>query len=188
MEDREIVALYWQRDQRAIAETAAKYGRYCGAIAANILSSPEDVEESLNDTWMHAWNSMPPHRPKVLSSFLGKLTRYICLKRWRESHSQKRGGGQVALVLDELAGCISGGESPERALQAKELAGILNTFLAALPRTERDVFLRRYWYLDPISAISQRFGFSQSKVKTMLWRTRGKLRTQLEKEGVFDES
>lgn len=185
MEDREIVALYWQRDERAITETAARYGAYCSSIARNILHQAQDVEESVNDTWMNAWNSMPPHRPEVLPAFLGKLTRYICLKKWRERNARKRGGGEAALALEELSESIPDGRSIDEAVQAKELAQIINTFLDGLPETERYIFVCRYWYLDPIAAISARYGFSQSKVKTMLWRTRKKLLMRLEKEGVF---
>ena len=185
MEDREIVDLYWQRDERAIAETAARYGKYCGSIAANILRRPEDVEESVNDTWLNAWNSMPPHKPEVLPSFLGKITRYICLKKWRERYARKRGGGETALAFEELSESIPDGRSIDETVQAKELAQIVNTFLNGLPETERYIFVCRYWYLDPIAAISDQYGFSQSKVKTMLWRTRKKLMLQLEKEGVF---
>ena len=185
MEDREIVDLYWQRDERAIAETAARYGTYCSSIATNILRQPEDVEESVNDTWMNAWNSMPPHRPEVLPSFLGKITRYICLKKWRERYAQKRGGGETALVFEELSESIPYRQSIDETLQAKELAQIVNTFLNGLSETERYIFVCRYWYLDPIATISARYGFSQSKIKTMLWRMRKKLMLQLEKEGVF---
>lgn len=185
MEDREIVELYWQRDERAVAETAARYGKYCGRIASNILCRPEDVEESVNDTWMNAWNSMPPHRPEVLPSFLGKITRHICLKRWRERSAQKRGGGEAELAFEELEESISDGRSIDEAVQVKELGQIVNLFLNGLPETERYVFVCRYWYLDSIAAISAQYGFSQSKVKTMLWRTRKKLMLQLEKEGVF---
>lgn len=185
MEDREIVDLYWQRDERAIAETAARYGTYCSSIATNILHQAEDVEESVNDTWMNAWNSMPPHRPEVLPSFLGKITRYICLKKWRERYAQKRGGGETLMALEELSESIPDGQNIDATLQAKELAQIVDRFLNGLPETERHIFVRRYWYLDPITAISARYGFTQSKVKTMLWRTRKKLMLQLKKEGVF---
>ena len=185
MEDREIVDLYWQRDEWAIAETAAHYGSYCSSIARNILHQTQDVEECVNDTWMNAWNSIPPHRPEVLSSFLGKITRYICLKKWRERCAQKRGGGEAALALEELSESIPDGRHIDEAMQAKELAQIINMFLNELPETARYIFVRRYWYLDSIAAISIQYGLSQSKVKTMLWRTRKKLLLRLEKEGVF---
>jgi len=184
MEDGRIVALYWARDERALAESAAKYGTYCGAIAARILESREDAEESVNDTWVGAWNSMPPHRPERLGAFLGKLTRRIALNRRRDALAGKRGGGTVALALDELAEAVPGGETGEEALEARELARVIDRFLAALPAEERRAFVCRYWYLDAAEEIAERFGWSTSKVKSMLSRTRGRLRETLEKEGV----
>ena len=183
MEDAMIVALYWARDEKAIAETAAKYGAYCHAIAWQILQSREDAEESVNDTWVGAWGSMPPHRPELLSAFLGKITRRVSLKRRRGKGAEKRGGGQPELALDELAECV--GATNDEALEEMELARLIDAFLEALPDTEQRVFVCRYWYLDSIADIAERFGFSESKVKSMLHRTRGRLRACLEKEGVF---
>lgn len=185
MEDRDIVALYWERDQDAIAETEKKYGRYCYAIAYNILYNAEDAEESVNDALMNAWNSMPPHMPSILSVFLGKLTRYVSLKKWRYVRTQKRGGGETALVYEELSDCIPGGKSVEEELQEKELAEMIDCFLDELPAVERHVFICRYWYFDDIAAISKQFGFSNSKVKSMLYRIRKKLLCRLREEGIF---
>ena len=185
MEDQQIVALYWDRSERAIAETSAKYGSYCHAIAFQILASGEDAEESVNDTWLAAWNAMPPHRPAILSAFLGKITRRIAIDRWRSLRAEKRGGGETALALEELEGCVPGGGTVEGEVEAGELARAVDEFVMALPLLQRRVFLRRYWYLDSLPAISQRFGFSQSKVKVMLWRIREKLRLHLEKEGLW---
>lgn len=184
MDDKGILDLYWSRSERAISETAGKYGAYCYTIANNILSSREDAEESVNDTYLAAWNSMPPKRPSCLPAFLGKITRYISLDRWKQRSRLKRGGGEVTLCLEELEGCLSGKESLEDALIRKETLASVNRFLAALPETERKVFLRRYWYLDPVAQIAERFGFSQSKVHSMLHRTREKLGKHLKKEEV----
>jgi len=184
MDDNEIVDLYFDRTETAISQTAAKYGNYCYRIAFNILSNKEDSEESVNDTYLAAWNNMPPRRPNALSAFLGKLTRYISLDRWKARHAYKRGGGEVALSLEELAECLPGGENPEQAYSKKELLRCVNSFLQALTETERKVFVRRYWYLDSTQEIADRFGFSQSKVTAMLHRIRGKLRKRLEKEGL----
>ena len=184
MEDKEIIDLYFDRSETAISQTAVKYGNYCYHIAYNILSDREDSEESVNDTYLAAWNNMPPRRPNVLSAFLGKLTRYISLDRWKARTAYKRGGGEVALSLEELEECLPGGENPEKAFAKKEVLRCINGFLEALPETERKVFVRRYWYLDSTQAIAQRFGFSQSKVTAMLHRIRGKLRKRLEKEGL----
>ncbi len=182
MEDKRIVDLYWARSEAAIEETAKKYGSYCYAIAYNILSNAEDASESVNDTYLDAWRSMPPHRPAVLSTFLGKITRRISIDRWRGRTAGKRGGGEIVLVLDELADCVPSGHSVEREVEAAALEALINDFVMGLPLTERRVFLCRYWYLDPISAIAGQFGFSQSKVKMMLHRQRQKLLSILEKE------
>lgn len=185
MEDERIVDLYWQRSEKAVSETSAKYGRYCYAIACRILSSTEDAEESVNDTWLDAWNSMPPHRPAVLPAFLGKLTRRIAIDRWRGRRAGKRGGGETALALEELEECISSGYDVEREIEERELLEKINRFLAGLPREERDVFVARYFFLAGVSEIGEKFSFSQSKVKSMLFRTRKKLRADLEKEGLI---
>lgn len=184
MDDKEIVELYWQRNEAAIGETAARYGKFCHSIAYNILGNNEDAEESVNDTYLNAWNSIPPHRPSVLSTFLGKITRRVSIDRWRKRSAQKRGGGQIALALDELEECISGGKSVEQAVEAKLLSDVVNSFVKSLPDTERGMFLCRYWYMDSVESIAKEFGFSQSKVKSMLYRTREKLRARLIKEGL----
>ncbi len=184
MNDSQIVALYYDRDQRAIEETAAKYGSYCYAITYNILQNKEDAEEAVSDTYLGAWATIPPHKPVVLSTFLGKIARRTAIKRWQYSHTQKRGGGEIALALEELSEIIPDRSSPERTLENAELARILNEFLRNLSKTERQVFVCRYWYLDSIVDISRRFGFTQSKVKSMLSRTRSKLRITLSKEGI----
>lgn len=185
MEDSRIVDLYWARDEEAIRATASKYGSYCRSIAYNILHSREDAEESVNDTYLGAWNAMPPHRPDVLRTFLGRITRCAALKRWRDDHRDKRGGDEVALVLEELSECIPSHLSVEDSVIAEELSERINRFIGTLTPTERQVFLCRYWYLDSIEEISADFRFSNSKVKSMLHRTRAKLLTYLEKEGVL---
>ncbi len=184
MEDSKIIDLFWMRSELAITETASKYGKYCYAIAYNILSNPEDTEETVNDTYIGAWNSMPPHRPSILRTFLGKIARRISLKKYRDKNRDKRGGGEVSLALDELDECIPSATTVEDEVFALELSKSLNRFIAALPDTERRVFLCRYWYLDSIDTISQEFNFSTSKVKSMLYRTRGKLLRHLSQEGV----
>lgn len=185
MEDSQIVALYWARSEQAVQATAVKYGRYCFAIAHNILSSKEDAEESVNDTYMIAWERIPPHRPSVLSTFLGKITRRVSLNRWRSNTSAKRGGGEVSLVLEELSECIPAEENVVRELEQKELTRALGRFLGALPETERDVFVSRYWFLAGIKEISAKFQFTESKTKSMLFRTREKLRIYLLEEGLL---
>lgn len=185
MDDSEIIELYFQRSEEAVTQTASKYGKYCYQIAYHILSSREDSEESVNDTYLAAWNTMPPRRPNILSAFLGKLTRYISLDRWKKRSAQKRGSGQVALSLEELEECISGSDDPEKEVDRKELLRYLNRFLDALPETQRKVFVCRYWYLESIPEIAARFGFSESKVTAMLHRLREKLRARLQLEGLL---
>ena len=184
MEDRKIVDLYWQRDENAIPETAAKFGGYCRTIAYNILSDAEDAEECLNDTWLRAWNTMPTNRPAKLAPYLGKLSRWISLTRLREKTSLKRGGGETELVLDELAEAVDSGADVEKAVELKELNAALRRFLKTLGETERQVFLARYWFIASIAEIAEKFGFSESKVTSMLHRTRKKLLAYLKEEGL----
>lgn len=183
LSDDQIVELYWQRTESAISETAGKYGNYCRCIAYNILANREDAEESVNDTWLDAWNTMPPHKPSVLSAFLGKITRRISIDRWRKKQAGKRGGGEMDLVLDELEDCISDPTDVEFALEQKEMARVIGEFLGGLPAVERRIFLRRYWYMDSVAAIAHDYNFTESKTASMLHRTRKKLRNKLESEG-----
>lgn len=181
MNDEKIVDLYWARAEQAIEETSAKYGKYCYSIAYNILADAEDAEESVNDAYLGAWNSMPPHRPSLLSAFLGKLTRRIAIDRWRRRGAAKR-GGELAAALEELNECVPSRENVEQALLAADLEKRIDTFVNELPAAERRVFLCRYWYMDSVSAICRQFGYSPGKVKVMLHRTRKALRACLEKE------
>ncbi len=182
VKDQEILALYFARSERALDETEAAYGPYCRAVAGRILPDDRDVDEAVNDAWMAAWGSIPPHRPETLRTYLAKLTRRAAIGIWRARDAQKRGGGQMELALEELDSVLPGGSDPVRTAEAAALTEALDRFLEALPDRERRVFLRRYWYMDPIAAICARYGFSQSKVKSMLARTRARLRAFLEKE------
>ena len=183
MLDEQIIALYWSRSEQAIAETGEKYGGYLNRIAYGSLRDTLDAQECVNDTYHSAWNAMPPNRPNRLSAFLGKITRRLSIDRLRHDTAEKRGGGELPLALDELSGCVSSVDTAEDEALRQELLSLLDTFLSSLPETERRVFLRRYWYLDPIAEIAERFGFTQSKTASMLHRTRGKLREVLRKEG-----
>lgn len=185
MEDSRIIDLYWARSERAITESEGKYGSYCYQIAYHILYSREDAEESVSDTWLGAWNSMPPHRPNLLAAFLGKITRRCSIDRWRRYSAEKRGGGEMPLALSELQNCVVGTEDVEQEIDRKELVNAVDRFLDTLQEQERRVFLHRYWYLDSVSEICSRFGYSKSKVTTMLHRTRLKLRSRLEQEGLL---
>ena len=184
MEDSRIIDLFWARDEHAIAATAEKYGRYCYRIAYNILSNREDASESVNDTYMSAWKCIPPHRPSVLSTFLGKLTRRISLNRWRDQNRAMRGGGEVHLALEELCECIPSQQNPEKEIEMKELTQGINLFLGTLQSVERDIFVSRYWFLAGIKEISSKYGFTESKTKSILFRVRRKLMDYLQKEGL----
>lgn len=183
MDDKGIVRLYFDRNETALDETAKKYGKYCFSIAHNILANREDAEESVNDTYLDAWNSIPPHRPNSLALFLGKITRRISIDRYRRRNAQKRGSGELELVLDELYQCVADEADVEKEFEKRHLAQVINAFVKGLPSNEQKVFLCRYWYMDSIQSISKRFGYSESKVKSMLHRTREKLKAALRKEG-----
>lgn len=182
MDDSVIVQLYWDRDEIAITHTQQKYGRYLMKIAVNILADREDSLESVNDTYLAAWNSMPPQRPGVLSTYLGKLTRRISIDLLRKKSSQKRGGGQYALSLEELGDCVSG-SAPQQELEAKLLAEAIASFLQTQSDETRHVFIGRYYYMDPVKEIARYCRISESKVKILLYRARQGLREHLEKEG-----
>lgn len=183
MEDHQIIELYAARSEQAIAETDAKYGGYCLSIANRILAVPEDAEETVNDTYLAAWKAIPPDYPPLLSLYLGKITRNLSIDRWRTLTAEKRGGTEFDLCLEELENSLFGKNDPEQAAIQKEMISSLNRFLRKLPEVERKIFLCRYWYLDSIQEISKNFGFSQTNVTTLLYRTRRRLRRQLEREG-----
>ena len=182
-----IVELFWSRSETAIAETQRKYGKYCFSIAKNILGSDEDANECVNDTYLDAWNSIPPHKPSCLSTFLGKLTRRIATDRVRARNADKRGGGELTLVLDELEECLSCEESTERQIASDLIARVIDEFLGTLTREERQAFLSRYWYARSIRETAKLLGFSESKVKSMLFRLRNKLKKRLEKEELYEK-
>ena len=185
MEDEKIVALYWARDEQAIALTKEKYESYLYTIALRILSTIEDAEESVSDTYVGAWNSMPPQKPSVLRTYLGRITRNISLKRCRYLHAQKRYSGEATLALDELSEIVPDTETTESEAERKELIGAIQSFLTALNSEQRMIFLMRYWYLYSIADTAKKLGFSQSKVKMTLKRTCDSLRDLLEKEGLL---
>lgn len=184
MEDRDIIQLYWDRDEGAIPATADKYGGYCAAIARNILDDGRDAEECVNDTWLRAWNAMPPQRPGILSAFFGKLTRNLSLDRWRYNRAAKRGGPQVETALEELGECLPAPGRPEDRLEERETADLISRFLREQPQLDRVLFLRRYWYLDSVAALAERFSMNENTVKSRLHRTRLRLKEVLLREGV----
>ena len=183
MDDREIVDLYWQRDEHAIEATAAKYGTYCMKISQNILSDRADSEENVNDTYLHAWNAMPPQKPAILPAFLGRIARNLALNRYKAKSAQKRQGDAFALSLDELDDCAPALSSPDDAAMAAELGRSISAFLRTQNEEVRSMFILRYFYCEPVEALAARFGCGESRVKTTLLRTRRRLREHLVKEG-----
>ena len=184
MDDEAIIGLFWERSETAITAASEAYGPYCRTIAQNILADPRDAEECVNDTWLRAWNAMPPQRPSRLRLFLGKITRNLALTRYRRFHAEKRGGGQTALALEELGDCVSGGNPVEAEEDRRAIAEAINRFLGSLPELQRNVFLRRYWHMASVADIAKAYGMSQSQTASMLHRCRKKLRAALEKEGI----
>ena len=184
MEDQQIIDLYWARAENAIAETAAKYGRYCRCIADNILHSAEDSEECVNDTYLRAWNAMPPQRPGRLAAFLGKITRNLALDRYRNRTAEKRGAGRTAPALEELEECLPSAGGMDRIADDLTLKELLDRFLGGLAPEARVLFMRRYWYLNTVREIAADLGLSESKVKMSLLRSRNALRKIMEKEGI----
>lgn len=183
MEDQKIVQLYWDRNEDAIVVTDQKYGKYCTSIAHHILDNMEDTKECVNDTYLNAWNSMPPHRPSVLSTFLGKITRNISLNRVRYKHAERRGSGQFLIALEELGDCVSGYDNVEQAIDLMELAECINGFLHTLSKDKRVMFVRRYWYFDSVGEIAERLKVSENKVSVTLNRLRHALREYLTERG-----
>lgn len=183
MTDDKIIESYWRREERAIRESDAKYGRYCLTIANHILYNREDSEECVNDTWLRAWHAIPPVRPTNLKLYFAKITRNLALSRYAANTAKKRGSGEVALILDELSEVLREPDEVESEYMAKELAAAVNSFVHTLPERECNVFVRRYFYSEEIPEIAERYGISARNVTVMLSRTRGKLKQYLEKEG-----
>ena len=182
VEDSKIVELYWARAEAAIAESERKYGKYCYTIAHGILRCREDSEECVNDTYLQAWNTIPPERPTLLGAYLCRITRNLAINRYRADRRDKRGGGQTALALEELSECVSDGTAPLS--DEVTLRQAINAFLRALPDPARTVFVQRYWYVRPVADIAEELGMNESRVKMILHRTRNRLREHLSKEGI----
>ncbi len=183
LDDGRIIQLYFERNEQAIAETARKYGNYCTAIARNILGNPEDAEECVNDTYLNTWNAIPPHKPQALSTFLGKIVRNLAFNRYQHNTAAKRGGGEIPLVLDELAYCVSDTEDVTHAYAMKELSSAINDFLGTLPKDKRNIFICRYWYTESIADIAARYRMEYAAVSMTLHRLRKKLHDYLIERG-----
>lgn len=185
MEGKEIIELFFKRDESAVEKTAETYGSYCKKIAMNILDSHEDSEECVNDAFLKAWELIPPNRPEKLSAFLGKLTRNLAINKLKYRSAEKRGSLKSDLILDELSEVISDDSSVELQQERKELIREINRFLRKLPGQKRNVFIRRYWYCDSVKDIAVSCGISENNVSVILNRTRKKLKQHLEKKGMI---
>lgn len=183
MDDMEIIGLFWVRDERALRETQQKYGSYCSAIAYNILSSPEDCQECVQDAYMKLWDTIPPQKPRCLRAYLGRITRNLSLNRLRAMTAQRRGGGFQHLPLEELRDLVSGQGDPPSELEKQQLADSISVFLRLLPPEKRQIFLLRYWYAEPLAQVAAETGLTEDKVRNDLFRLRKKLKKHLEKEG-----
>ncbi|MBR4026389.1 MAG: sigma-70 family RNA polymerase sigma factor [Lachnospiraceae bacterium] len=185
MQDEKIVELYWNRDESAIVETQQKYGRYLTKIAYNILTDMEDSLECVNDTYMDAWKSIPPNKPNVLSLYLAKITRRVSIDIVRKKKREKRLPSEYVFSLSELADCISEGNTTESELEVTMLANAINAYLRTISKEARNLFIGRYYFLDPLKEVAKYCGMSESKAKTILYRTRRGLKVYLEKEGFY---
>lgn len=183
MEDREIVALYWQRDEQAIAESARKYGALCRRIAENILTLREDAEECVNDSYHAAWNAIPSAKPESLRAFLGRITRNLAIDRCRAAHTGKRYAG-AELLLSELSDCLPSPDTIERSMEAAELSAAISAWLDSLPEADCALFVRRYWYGDAVQELARRCGVTAAQMAQRMLRLRRSLRSALEAEGV----
>ena len=181
LEDSKIISLFYERSEQAIVELSQKYGAAIRKTAANILKSRLDVEECANDTYLGVWNTIPPQHPNPLVSYVCKIARNIAVNRYHANTAEKR-NGNYDLVLDELEECLPSGFNVETELEAKELTEAINRFLQTLEKEDRFLFVRRYWYADSVKSVAKQFGFSESKVKSMLMRTRTKLKQKLAEE------
>lgn len=184
MNDTDILDLYWERNEQAITETQKSYGNYCYSIAFHILHTREDSEECVNDTWMRAWNAIPPGRPGRLGLFLGTITRNLSFDKWKHKNAIKRGNGEMEAALEELVECVPSAFSTEDAVEEAELRRTINRFLGTLPERDRNIFLRRYWYVEECREIAERYCMKLNTVKTTLFRIRCKLKDYLEQEGI----
>ena len=185
MSDEEIIDLYWRRQEKAIYETDKKYGKYCNTISFNILKNNEEAKECVNDTYLKAWNSIPPQRPNILKAYIGKITRNLAINRYDKKKAKKR-DYTLEIALEELDECISSNNNVENKINYNELVNILNNFLSELSQDKRKIFLERYWYLYSIKEISLRNDISESNVKTILLRLRQYLKDYLKEGGLYE--
>lgn len=182
LSDNDIISMFCERNETALSAVSLKYGSYCGTVVRNILKDPQDAEECLNDTWLKAWESIPPENPRNLGGFLVKIAKNISLNRYAKSHTQRRGGGELPLVLDELSECVADKNNVEKVYEQKLLTDAVNEFLRTLSPEKRDIFVLRYWYCLPVAEIARKVGSGRSSVSVTLSRTRRSLAAYLTKK------
>lgn len=185
MDDPQIIELYWARSEQAISETSAKYGAFLWRIARNILESHDDADECVNDTYLRAWNAIPPSRPSAFRAWLGRIVRNLSLDRWKQSRTAKRGGDGMEVLFGELDDCVPEPHGTEKTMEDQEIASLISAFLRRQSPESRIIFLRRYWYGQSVADIAAGMNCGEGKVKSSLFRTRKALRTYLEQEEVF---
>lgn len=185
MQDDEIVQLLWDRQEEGIAQMQKKYKRYCGAIAKRIVASPEDTEECVNDTWLRAWNSIPPHRPENLAGYLAKIVRNLALSSYKKQHRKKRGGDVVTVALDELSDCLTDGKDTLEKIEKQELSDTIAAYLRGKSKEQQAIFIKRYFYLMEIKELAADLQMKENTIKSILFRMRKELRVYLEGEGIY---
>ena len=183
MQDEQIIRLYFERSEEAIRQTALKYGAYLYTIAKRILHSEEESEEAVNDTWLRAWDTIPPKRPNVLRLYLAKITRNLSFSKFRAQNAEKRGGGELTVALDELGECVGANQDVNANLDMEELTGAIQRLLATLSARDRSIFIRRYFFVQSTAAIAEHYGLKESNVLMILTRARKKLKEYLIREG-----
>ncbi len=182
MEDKKITELFLERNEDALSESGRKYGAYCRKIAFNILGSRKDAEEILSDALLKAWNAIPPARPERLGAYLARITRNLSLNRFESLSAARRGKSETARISDELESCLPSFVTVESESDGRTLAALINRFLEALPKETRIVFIKRYWYMQPVKELARDCRISESKAKILLMRTRNALKEYLAKE------
>lgn len=188
LSDAEIISLFQARDETAISAVSRKFGNYCGTVISGILKNPQDAEECLNDTWMRAWETIPPHEPRNLAAFMATIAKNISLNRYKDTHAKKRGSGEISLVLEELTECCSRNSNVEKEYEHKLLVEAVNEFLRSLPKDKRDIFVLRYWFCLSTKEITKKIGAAnRSSVSVTLMRTRKALAKFLKKQGFLEE-
>lgn len=184
MDDQKILALFQLRSEEAIVRISEQYGAYCRRIITNILPRAEDAEEILSDTWLVLWDAIPPEQPASLKVYAGRVARNLALNRWKSMTAEKRGGGQADAALEELSECLASPRSLEDELDDRELRQAIDRFLRAQPEHKRNVFIRRYWAMEPVQEVAGALGMTRGQTATLLWRLRRELKAYLEKEGI----